>query len=369
MDTWVNRLSKADKEKSPILVRVSRKEGGHDLDLDLLATDGDAAYTGKVRARNLKRLRAKNYDGNDDDWTSILSYVFGVKTSSKVPAAHRENLDVQCSVSGKDPNGTLSIILRNKVEDITQQLGSIDLPQTEETDDIDLFGWTVQAIDKRDELELTNTDLHEKVQAKNETVTSLQKQIDELVQAKAEHEHQTLAKFAVLLNEKKLKIRNLQRVLSTAQADPKKLKELQAVIGDEAPSRGGRGSKRRAKKRGQDEDNDDSEGFETMDIDPVVNNPDKPVSPESGRSTPSRAASETEDEEENLDAPVMSQQRPQTRAIDSANRKKSPSPLPPPRELPFQRKGQSKGSKVDPTPGPLPAGDDDEETASEIEEL
>lgn len=47
MDTWVIRLSKADKEKSPILVKVSRKEGGHDLDLDLLATDGDAAYTGK----------------------------------------------------------------------------------------------------------------------------------------------------------------------------------------------------------------------------------------------------------------------------------------------------------------------------------
>jgi len=47
MDTWVIRLTKADKEKSPILVNVSRKEGGHDLDLDILATDGDTAYSGK----------------------------------------------------------------------------------------------------------------------------------------------------------------------------------------------------------------------------------------------------------------------------------------------------------------------------------
>ncbi len=47
MATWVVRLTKADKAKSPILVKVSQKEGGHDLDLDLLATDGDAAYTGK----------------------------------------------------------------------------------------------------------------------------------------------------------------------------------------------------------------------------------------------------------------------------------------------------------------------------------
>ncbi|KIV86555.1 hypothetical protein PV11_02158 [Exophiala sideris] len=368
MDTWVIRLSKADKEKSPILVKVSRKEGGHDLDLDLLATDGDAAYAGKVRSRNLKKLRAKNYDGNDDDWIAILSFVFGVKTSSKVPTAHRENLDVQCSVSGRDPNGTLSITLRNKVEDITQQLGSVDLPQTEETDDIDLFGWAVQTIDKRDELEVANTDLQEKVQAKNETVTSLQKQIDELVQAKAEHEQQMLAKFAALLNEKKLKIRNLQRVLSTAQADPNKLKELQAVIGDEAPSRSARGSKKRAAKRGQDDETDDSEGFETMDVDPVVNNPDEPVSPESGRSTPSREASETEDENENLDVPAMSQDRPQTRAMDSGKRRKSPSPLPPPRELPFQRKGQGKAGK-DPTPEPPPPADEDEETASEIDEL
>jgi hypothetical protein len=47
MATWVVRLTKADKDKGPILIRVSQKEGGHDLDLDLLATDGDAAYTGK----------------------------------------------------------------------------------------------------------------------------------------------------------------------------------------------------------------------------------------------------------------------------------------------------------------------------------
>jgi len=324
-----------------------------------------------VRSRNLKKLRAKNYDGNDDDWTAILSYVFGVKPSSKIPAAHRENLDVQCSVSGRDPNGTLSITLRNKVEDITQQLGSIDLPQTEETDDIDLFGWAVQAIDKRDELDITNAELQEKVQAKDETVTSLQKQIDELVQAKAEHEHQMLAKFAALLNEKKLKIRNLQRVLSTAQADPTKLKELQAVIGDEAPTRSGRGSKRRPAKRGQDDEADDSEGFETMDLDPVVNNPDEPVSPESGRSTPSREASETEDEDENVDVPAMSQDRPRTRAMDSGKRRKSPSPLPPPRQLPFQRKGPDKGGKAGKasTPEPPPTADDDEETVSEIDEL
>ena len=48
--SWVIRLE-ADNGATPILVKISRKEGGHDLDLDLLATDGDAAYAGKGTAQ------------------------------------------------------------------------------------------------------------------------------------------------------------------------------------------------------------------------------------------------------------------------------------------------------------------------------
>lgn len=45
--SWIVRLFQDDKDHTPILVRVSRKDDGHELDLDLLATDGDAAYVGK----------------------------------------------------------------------------------------------------------------------------------------------------------------------------------------------------------------------------------------------------------------------------------------------------------------------------------
>jgi hypothetical protein len=50
MASRVVRLTKGDKHKTPILIKATPKEGGHSLDLDLLATDGDAAYTGKGRA-------------------------------------------------------------------------------------------------------------------------------------------------------------------------------------------------------------------------------------------------------------------------------------------------------------------------------
>lgn len=42
------------------------------------------------------------------------------------------------------------------------------------------------------------------------------------MEAKSQHENQLLANFAQLLNEKKLKIRNQQRLLASATADPTK---------------------------------------------------------------------------------------------------------------------------------------------------
>lgn len=45
--SWVIRLFKGDSVQTPIIIKISRKENGHDLDLDLLATDGEAAFVGK----------------------------------------------------------------------------------------------------------------------------------------------------------------------------------------------------------------------------------------------------------------------------------------------------------------------------------
>ena len=60
-NSWVIRLLQADNAKTPILVKVTRKQDGHDVDLDLLATDGDAAYKGKGRlGRKSSRLVCAN---------------------------------------------------------------------------------------------------------------------------------------------------------------------------------------------------------------------------------------------------------------------------------------------------------------------
>ncbi|KIW99374.1 uncharacterized protein Z518_11362 [Rhinocladiella mackenziei CBS 650.93] len=359
--SWVIRLLQAEKVNSPILVRVSRKEGGHDLDLDLLATD--------VRQRNLKKLRAKNYEGSDDEWAGIISFGFALQKGGSISTAQKPNLEVTCSIVGKDPKSTLSIAFRNKIEDITQHLGTIDLPQTEDTDDIDLFGWALQAAEQRDGLEEEVTDLRGKVEAKDEVVTDLQKQIQELVKTKAEHETQMLSKFTVLLNEKKLKVRNMQRVMATAQTDQKRLKQLRSVIKDEEAMPTGRRTKRLVEDVSDNEETEESEGFETMDVDTVGHHQQNVDSPESNPSTPPR--SEPDDEDDDLDAIARSQVRAMNAAQDS--RKKSPSPLTPRRELPSPKKTDRQAKptveekrKQNSQPATM---SDDEETASEDDEL
>ncbi|KIW79741.1 hypothetical protein Z517_06355 [Fonsecaea pedrosoi CBS 271.37] len=364
--TWVIRLIQDDKSSSPILINVSQKEGGHDLDLDLLATDGEAAYAGKVRQRSLKKLRAKNYDGNDEDWANIISSILGTDTKTSASIQRKSNLEVTCSVAGKDPKAVLSITINNRIEEITQRLGAIELPQTEDTDDVDLFGWASQAAEKRDELQEDVTSLRAQVKTKDEVVASLQRQIDELVEAKAEHEQQMLSKFALLLNEKKLKIRNMQRVLSTAKTDKKKLKELQAVIGDEAV-----GATRRRKRPAEDvvDDDDESDGFETTGVEPATNIGKEAGSPTSGDSTPTPSERDEDTDEDNLDAPATYSDQPRTRAIDPEHDQG---------QSMTQGNGQTKAQAQAQTTQAAEQSDsgdgnddndDDEETASEDDEL
>lgn len=62
----------------------------------------------------------------------------------------------------------------------------------------------------------------DKYRAAEETIAKLNAQLENLVQAKNDHDDQLIAKFVQLLNEKKLKIRNQQRLLASANIDTSK---------------------------------------------------------------------------------------------------------------------------------------------------
>jgi hypothetical protein len=302
----------------------------------------------------LKKLRAKNYEGPDDDWSNIVLSVLGPKTKPTAGSPQKADVEVTCSFSGKGSNRTLSLAFDNRVEDITQRLGTIELPQnTDAEDDVDLFGWASQAIEQRDGLQGEVTGLRAQVKTKDDIVSSLQKQIDELVEAKVEHEKQMLSKFALLLNEKKLKIRNMQRILSTAKTDRKKLKELQAAVSDEPIVRR---KKRAADEEVQQEESEDTDAYETMDGDPVLNAQKELDSPDSGNATPTASETEEDTDDEDLSGPPTYSSRPRTQAATTT---------------PSQKESKAPPSKQSPKEA-VPASrtqDDDEETASEDDEL
>ncbi|WP_212761298.1 hypothetical protein, partial [Klebsiella pneumoniae] len=123
--------------------------------------------------------------------------------------------------------------------------------------------------------------------------------------------------------------------------------ELKSAVGDEPIGGTVRKNKRPAGDVPEDEATEESEGFDTMDVDAVANagaNPNEAQSGESDNSTPEPSDHDDEDDDD-LDAPVPATDRPRTRAMDSAQdpNQKSLDSLPPRRDLPFQKKTDQQG--------------------------
>jgi hypothetical protein len=110
-----------------------------------------------------------------------------------------------------------------------QKLGSLTLSQDDEQA-IELFEWSNIAVARADSMEERYTTLLARFRTAEDTISSLNRQLDELISSKSLHEQQLMSDFVHLLNEKKLKIRNQQRLLASAKVDPEKRKALLPTI-------------------------------------------------------------------------------------------------------------------------------------------
>ena len=92
----------------------------------------------------------------------------------------------------------------------------------------------------------------------------LEQQFNELIEAKKKHEEELLAKCVMVLNEKKLKIRELMRVLACAKVDGKvamKVRDAREVTKVHLAEASRKGKRKADIKEEYDEDGDDE--FET----------------------------------------------------------------------------------------------------------
>ena len=127
-----------------------------------------------------------------------------------------EKLELTASIA----QDQLLLVFRRNISGITQRLGEIVLPKDDD-EAIELYDWAAAAADMTANLATAIRDLDGKYQAQSEIVKKLKEQLEDLIQAKKDHERSLMEKFVTLLNAKKLKIRDQQRLLAGAKVDPR----------------------------------------------------------------------------------------------------------------------------------------------------
>ena len=276
---------------------------------------------------------------------------------------------------------TLTITLRKNISGITQRLGTIVLKQ-DDAQSIELFDWAGTAVAATTALESEVASLSANYRDQHDALAKLNRQLEDLIKAKEEHENELLEKFMELLNAKKLKIRDQQRLLTGAKVDPSTGKPgsrpttcntnllscLAEHVRDSRRSNGPRKatSTRPGKRKadvdaitaGSDSDGDD---FERMDL-------DKPKAVEEeqedvdGASTPEKSHLDATDDEDEVDLDPAPAIQPSESGIgskgkaievakkqaDASSQSKEAGP-PPRRELPFtQQRTAREALKKDP---------------------
>jgi len=226
-----------------------------------------------------------------------------------------------------------------------QRLGALTLNHKAD-EAIQLFDWCGAAALQREQLQETAAAEKAKVSDFESRIAELKGQLDELTELKKAREAEMLEKFCRLLNEKKVKIREQQRLLSIAQVDHSKLDEVRASQATGSSITEGRNPapSRRAKRKaledasgGGSSDSDDAfekvtPAADRMDVDqddePPSSSKESPGSEEQETTDGDESETASEPEEEQAPSPSPPKARqarksePKSRAAAASKAKK-----------------------------------------------
>ncbi|KAL2017807.1 hypothetical protein VTK56DRAFT_1670 [Thermocarpiscus australiensis] len=299
------RVPRTDEEGTYVLGEVT-PSGSKPLNVKFVATEGEEPYVVKLRHDRIGELRASNSPCSPEEWESILKALL-------LRGEPVEGIEAGAEAKvGK----SITITVRRRVAGISQRLGALTLNHKPD-EAIQLFDWCGALALEREKFQETLVAETAKVSDLEARISELRDQLDELTQAKKAREAELLEKFCGLLNEKKVKIREQQRLLSTAQVDPSKLAAARAArpkIQEARKPAASRRSKRKALEdaSGGGSSSDSDDGFEKMDVD----------KPDTGRKGPPEGGDESEEQE---------RQTTDDDATASEPDEEEPSPPPPPK--------------------------------------
>jgi hypothetical protein len=320
-----------------------------------------------VKHDKVSKLKDKKHPIAEDEWEKILTEVLldrqsdpDIELAAQVAEGQSIALIVRRSISGikvtstrRQKHPTVVLIFSQ------QRIGTINL-NCDEDKGLDLFDWCGTALASKKDMKTHLESVNAKARELENAVKELKDQLEELIEAKKADESELLVKFRDLLNEKKVKIREQQRLLMANNVDSEERgaapspRRVVRQTGKGHVPKPSRASKRKAVEpepeeepvrvpgREDDEENDE---LEKMEVDKRHGEEDS----EADRTT------DGGDDEETGSEPDDDDDEPPAANTRHASQRKAETP-PPPRALPFnQRKAAAK-----PTANPEPAGSETE---------
>ncbi|KAL8950674.1 MAG: hypothetical protein Q9222_003311 [Ikaeria aurantiellina] len=351
-------IPRTDNPGDHVLLNAS-SNGPSPLDLQLLATEGSEPYVKTLKHSRISKYRAKSNHLGDSEWEHLLRSILlqehpqasTPKTAASEDNDPLHNLELVATLSSKK----LTFTFRKSISGIHQKLGDLSLSHDPNAA-INVIEWCHTAVSHSKTLETSFNEINRKYTEQVLVSQKLNQQLEDLILAKKEHEDAILRKCAVLLNTKKSKIRDQQRLLSAATVDGKKLAELekerQNLLGRVRKPEASREGKRKASEPASEEDDED-DAFENNDV--KVEEGEEVQGPDSEDVTPDHSdLDETEDELEGVDAddvpaPATAKGKvTETLGSHGGMSKGRESPegrqtdIPPRRELPFRKDGDGR---------------------------
>ncbi|KAJ0304091.1 hypothetical protein COL5a_005225 [Colletotrichum fioriniae] len=343
----VLRFPRSDSEGAFVIVQATPTRSKA-LDVKLVGTDGVEPYAVSLRHDKVASLRVKNSPVSEEEWVTILTAVL-----------HQEPAEDVEAIASVENESVLTLTIRKKGNEFTQRLGAIELSHSPR-ELIELFDWCALSAQTANEAKEALASTTAKASKLEESVRELKAQLDELVAAKEADESELLEKFRDLLNEKKVKIRQQQKLLASASVEPEKLVQVQqssqAAVRGHAAAKSRPGKRKTAPAPVDDADSsEESDG--KMEVDEVKEQAaDLSDQQRDTTEDEDETASEDDDEEPAAPAPskhTRSQVSPPSKPKAAAAPAKKEAP-PAKRELPFARK------KAAPKAPPPPAGSETE---------
>ncbi|KAL6832424.1 hypothetical protein V8C40DRAFT_234953 [Trichoderma camerunense] len=348
----VIKLPRDDDESTYALIQVIQK-GSKPLDVKLVGTEGEAPYVTSLKHDRVASLQVPNCPVSESEWQAILQSLFSLQ-----PFA-----DIQATASIESET-SLSITVRKRVQGITQRLGSIELKH-DENEGIELFKWCAETTDALAQSNVALAEAAAHAKELETTVKELKTQLDELITSKEDDETALLLKFRDLLNEKKVKIREQQKILAAGPIQSSQQASQRLPPLDSQPSRTPAPSRPRKRKVQAAEPSKNEPEEDEMEVDKIKIEPQDSEQEETAEDTASGGSDDDDDDDGGDDSDTRNEKAGS--GADSSSGpapkvqpppKKSAEQPPAPRSLPFAKKA---------TPAKAPAAE--EETESDDDEL